>query len=89
MVDDNLNFKDHVGHILSKVSKSIGIMNKLKFYFPLEVMKCIYRSFIVPYLEYGIEIWGGAYKNATEKAFVAQKKAIRSTFNLPYNEHTT
>ena len=64
-------------------------MNKLKFYFPLEIMKCLYRSFIAPYLEYGIEIWGGAYKNATEKVFVVQKKAIRCTFSLPYNEHTT
>lgn len=89
MVDEGLNFKLHVDHILSKLSKSVGIMNKLKYYFPLEVMQCLYRSFIVPYLDYGIEIWGGAYKNATEKIFVAQKKAIRATFNLPYNEHTT
>ena len=52
-------------------------------------MKCLYRSFITPYLDYGIEIWGGVYKNATEKVFVAQKKAVRSTYNLSYNEHTT
>ena len=44
---------------------------------------------MLPYLEYGIEIWHSAYKNVTDKLFILQKKAIRYTFNLEYNSHTT
>ena len=88
-IDENLTFKQHSEYICSKLSKSVGILYKLKYCFPTEAFKCIYNSFIVPYIHYGIEIWYSAYKNITDKKFILQKKAIRAAFNLPYNDHTS
>ena len=47
------------------------------------------NSFVLPYIHYGIEIWYSAFKNVTEKIFILQNKAIRATYNLPYNDHTS
>ena len=88
-LDENLIFDTHIKYIAVKLSKSVGILNKLKFYLPSEVLKLIYFSFIQPYLLYAIEAWYGTYQNHTEKLFVLQKKACRAVYKLPYNSHTS
>ena len=89
MIDQNLNFKYHINHIASKISKSVGILFKLKYFLPSEVLKLIYLSFIHPYLIYGIEAWFAASRNLTDRIFILQKKAIRAISYLPYNAHTS
>ena len=46
-------------------------------------------KFILPYLNYTIEIWYAGYQNITERIFVLQKKAIRAVNNLDFNGHTS
>ena len=89
IIDQNLNFKYHINYISSKISKSVGILFKLKYFLPNDVLKLIYLSFIHPYLNYGIEAWFAASKNLTDRIFIFQKKAIRAIFDLPYNAHTS
>ena len=36
MIDEHLTFKNHVQYISKKISRSVGILNKLKFYLPIE-----------------------------------------------------
>ena len=76
-VDKNLKFNHHISLVCSKVSRSIGIMYKLKPFFPLCILKNIYYSLIYPYLIYGNLIWGGTYKIHLEPLFVLQKRAVR------------
>ena len=57
--DDRLSFANHIDHICTKVSKSIGIFYKLKDYLPLQSMISLYYSLIYPYFSYGILVWGG------------------------------
>ena len=87
-LDKHLTFKSHVNYISKKISKSLGILHKLKFYLPLQIMKTLYLTFIYPYLLYGIEAWCAAYQNVTGKIVSLQKKAIRIVRNVPYLEHT-
>ena len=89
VVDEHLTFKNHVQYISIKISRSIGILNKLKFYLPIEPLKSIYSAFILPYLNYAIEISYAGYKNVTERIFILQKKSIRAVNNLEFNAHTT
>ena len=74
MVDEHLTFKNHVRYISNKLSRSVGILNKLKFFLPFEALKSIYSAFILPYLNYAIEIWYAGYQNITERIFVLKKK---------------
>jgi len=82
--DENLNWKSHVSHISSKISKTIGIMNKLKHILPQHILKTIYNSLINSFLNYGALCWG--FPNS--HIFSLQKKAIRIVTKSKYNAHT-
>ena len=50
LIDSNLSRKYDTGHITSKISKTIGIIARLRYYVPTSVLLTIYRSLIFPYL---------------------------------------
>ena len=76
IVDDSLNFKLHIDYISNKVSKSIGILFKLKDYLPQSTLVSLYYSFIYPYLIYCNLVWGGTYSSHLGKLIKLQKKRL-------------
>ena len=87
-IDSNLSFKNHIDYILSKISKSVGILYRLSLYLPPDILKILYNSLILPYLSYGIESWHGAPRYMSGRVQIMQKKAIRAIYGLSYNSHT-
>jgi len=85
VLDQHLNWKPHINMVSKKISKTIGIMNKLKNVFPKQAMYNIYNALVLSYLNYGLIVWG---KNS-EKIFKLQKKAIRIINTAKYNAHTS
>ena len=79
LIDPNLSWKYHIGHITSKISKTIGIIASLRFYVPTSVLLTIYRSLIFPYLSYGIVVWGQAAQTYINQILALQKRALRLT----------
>ena len=64
------------------MSRSIGIMHKLRPYLPLQIMKNLYYSLVYSHIVYAIEVWGSAFKTDITKILVLQKRALRlMTFN--------
>ena len=57
-LDKYMNWKRHTDYIASKISKSIGILNRLKHILPTEVKIIIYNSLILSHINYGILMWG-------------------------------
>ena len=45
IMDEHLNWKSHVENISNKCSKTIGILNKLKYFLPLTVKLILYKLF--------------------------------------------
>ena len=62
IMDEHLNWKSHVDIFSNKCSKTIGVLNKLKYVLPLTVKLILYNSLILPHLNYGIM----TYINVTE-----------------------
>ena len=60
IIDSNLNWAAHILYIKSKISKSIGILLKIRKFIPNNTMRNMYFTFIYPYLIYCIEVWGNA-----------------------------
>ena len=87
LLDERLTLKKkHGEHVSTKTEKFVGIMNKIKYYFPTKAMKSIHNCYIVPYSNYGNEVWFSAYRIPT--VCYAKKKAIRIIkCCLPFNEH--
>jgi hypothetical protein len=88
LLDNNLNFNEHINYIASKISKCNGILYRTKYYFPHNTMLHIYNSLFLPYIQYGIQAWGNSSVNNINKLIILQKRAVRNINNLSYLDHT-
>ena len=55
---EHLTWKNHVNKIANKISRSIGILNKLKRCLPQDTLDRLYNSLVLSHLNYGILAWG-------------------------------
>ena len=77
MIDSNLTWKPHIDYISKKIAKNIGIVIKARHIFEKNTLLTLYYSFIFPYLNYCIQLWGSTYKTHLKKIEILQKKVIR------------
>ena len=76
-IDCHLNWKQHIINVSKKISRSIGIMYKLREYMNTNMLKNIYYSLIYSYIVYAIQVWGSACDTELETILKLQKKAVR------------
>ena len=57
ILDNKLNFQEHLQNILKKVNKTIGLLRKLQNILLREPLLTIYKSFVRPQLDYGEVIY--------------------------------
>jgi hypothetical protein len=88
LIDENLTWKNHIGGISKTISRNIGIINKLKFFMPEHILRTLYYTLVLPYLNYGILIWGDTCKTYLEKLHKLQKWAMRTISNSHYRSHS-
>jgi len=62
LVDYKLSWKNHIDSIALKISKTIGLQSKLRYFVPHHTLVNIYNSLITPYLRYSLSVWGQASK---------------------------
>ena len=84
-IDQNITWKSHVTKTAIKISRVIGVLNKLKHIFPQHILRTIYNSLIQPHLIYGLYLWGLNCKRLK----ILQKKAVRVLAFKPYISHST
>ena len=87
-LDDNLSFRIHINELCQKLSRSIALVNQVKNYMPLYVLKCLYHSQFMPHLLYCLPVWGSTYPSLLQPLFILQKKIIRIITNSNYDAHT-
>ena len=58
LVDSKLNFASHIRNVCTKVSRAIGICNKLVTILPFHILRKLFFTLIYPFVTYGTEIWG-------------------------------
>ena len=87
MIDSDLSWKNHIDFICHKISKSIGIIAKLRNYIPCQLLLSIYHTLITPYLTYGISAWGYCAKTHLNRLRILQKRALHLIFLCRSREH--
>ena len=60
-IDTRLNFEEHIGIVAKKISRSLGVMCKLRNVLPPKALLVLYYSMIHPHLLYAITIWRNTY----------------------------
>ena len=88
VLDETLSWKDHLKFIKQKIAKVIGIICKCRKLLYKRTLLSLYNSFLLPYLTYGIELWGSAATVTLHPVIVLQKKAIRIICNVPPRTNT-
>ncbi len=58
IINNCLNWNDHIHHVKGKISSGIYALNTVKHILPQSHLKTIYYSLVNSYLNYGILIWG-------------------------------
>ena len=58
LIDENLTWKPHIESANTKVSKSIGVLYRIRNLLNKALMKQLYYSFTQSYLNYGKIVWG-------------------------------
>ena len=87
-IDENLSWKNHIDGITKTISRNIGMIDKLKFFIPERILRTLYCTLVLPYINYGILIWGKACKTYLEKIHKLQKWAVRIISNSHYRSHS-
>ena len=88
ILDKTLTFTQHINLVSSKISKTIGILFKIKDFVPENILRIIYMSLIQSYLSYGISVWGAANITNLYPLTILQKRSIRLISNSNYLDHT-
>lgn len=87
IIDDRLKFKPHIFSVISRVSKSCGIIRKLSKTLPTIILRKLYFTLVYPFLIYGIECWGSSSLTLRNKLGKLQNKCINfiteDTMNSP------
>ena len=84
ILDENLSWKVHVAMVTGKLSKINGILNRLKYIYPAQVLLTIYKSLFVPHINYGSLVWG----QNCDSVCKLQKKVIRTITHSNYIAHS-
>ena len=87
LLDEHLTWKYHIDYVASKVSKTVEIIARLRRFVPFQILTSIYRSLILPYLSYGITIWGNGSQIHLKKLLVLQKRVLRLMYCANNREH--
>ena len=89
IIDEKLNFKDHIEHISKKISISIGIIYKLaQLKMPFKVLKQLYYNLIYSHLNYNVCCYASTYDTHLNKLYLLQKRVIRIINNAAFQAHT-
>jgi len=88
LIDECLTWKNHINCLSKTLSKNIGVMNRLKHSIPDRILHTLYCTLVLPYLNYGILIWGNTCKTYLDKLIKLQKWAIRTVSNSHYRSHS-
>ena len=88
IIDDKLKWTEHIQYIKNKISKSIGILIKIRPYLDKVTLRNLYFTFVYPYLIYCVEVWGNACGTHLDPIIKIKKKCVRVITFSHYLEPT-
>ena len=80
-IDEGLTWKSHISNICKKISKSVGIVHRVRFFLSSNTKISLYYTLIYPYLTYCTTVWSSTYVTNLNRIFLLQKRAVRAMTN--------
>lgn len=79
----DLSWSEHINHVRAKLSRSLGMLYRLKYLLPLRVRKQLYFAFIHSHLTYCHLVWGTCNKTDAERVSSLQKRSLKMISSHP------
>ena len=86
-INEKLDWTDHVKHIVTPISRNIGILYKVRYFVSDKILLMLYNTLILPYISYCNILWATC-KTVTNNILLLQKKAIRVCTRSGFLDHT-
>ena len=77
VIDSTLSWSNHIDNVATKISKTIGLLYKIRYFIDIKIIKTLYYSLVYPHLIYGVEVWGSADDTHLNRLLILQKKIVR------------
>ena len=88
LLDENLNWKEHIKYTENKIAKNLGLLYKARLFLERNALLALYYSYIQSYINYANIAWGSTCWTNLKKINSKLKHAIRIIFNKNKFEHT-
>ena len=75
-IDQNLNYSQHINTLAKTINLKIRTLCRLSHILPKGIIVLLYKSIIVPHLDYANIIWGSASANLLQHLQDIQTRAI-------------
>ena len=83
-VNNHMDWNSDITNISNKITKTMGIMNRIKKSIPQQILNLMYNSLVLPHIYFCITAWG--FK--CNRVFTLQKKAMIIITKRKFNSHT-
>lgn len=88
VLDSQLNFKQHVATLFSKLSSIAGVFRRVGPHIHQHLKRQLFYAFFHSNTLYGIILWGSSNKTTITKLQTVQNRAIKNLFELHRRSHT-
>ena len=75
--DNRLSFHKHIDKVSNKISIIVNIISRLRYFLPLNTLKTLYNSLVVPNLTYVLCVWGLTFEEHIKRLIRLQKCLAR------------
>ena len=82
--DVHLTWEHHVNHCKNRATSNVFAWNSSKHILSQKHLKILY-SLVLPYMLYGVILWGNTYQKYLHKLKVVQNNAITAMSGAKYN----
>ena len=87
-IDNSLTWKSHINHVCKKMSKSIGVIFRSRFFLTEETLLSLYHTLVYPYISYCSTVWTSTYPTNLNRIYLFQKRAVRAVTKSDYLAHS-
>lgn len=85
---ENMLWKDQAEFVHAKLSRTVGILSRLRFLLPQKIKLLLYNSLFLSTLSYCYLVWGTTSEKNLGRIYRLQKKAVRIITGVPRDEHS-
>ena len=86
IVDNKLNFYEHIDHIKRKIAKRIGALYRSKYLLPLKFRKMFANALMLPHFDYLDIIWSKTFQTKLKELDIVYKKVAKVALDVNVTE---